>query len=516
MKRKKQLNLVIGVDGGGVKTVAALSDLKGKILSKARSGPSSFIKVGVKETILNITEAIEKILKKDKKGKILSTFIALAAVEENKEMGREIKRILSRQSKLSEIFKGKVVVGSDQIAAFRSATDKKEGVVLISGAGCSAHGWREKGEFKTSGWGYLNDEGSSFWIGQEGLRAANKDLDGRGPKTLIAKLIFRKLRIKNIEDLKKKVYTTDLIKTILSFSILVAKASKRNDRVAKNILIKAGNELALSANTVIKKLNFQKSRFPLVMVGGMFKSKFILDIVKREIKKVAPKVQFIQPKAEPVIGALKLARKKLPKDKVRELGVISKDLDSIIKIAKKSVKEGEIVICPTDTVYGLISDATNEKAVKKLFKMKKRLALKPVPIFVKDVKMAKKFAYINKNQEEFLKKVWPGKITVVLKRRKKKIKLFGVGKDTIALRIPKYKLINELLKKLNCPLTGTSANISGKPALTKIKTVTFQFKNQKFLPDLVLNGGNLRKSLPSTIIDLTKKEPKILRGGNNT
>ncbi len=311
MKEEKQLNYVIGVDGGGSKTLAVLADLEGKILAKAKSGPSSFIKVGIKETVLNITEAIEKILKKQKKGKILSTFIALAAIEENKEMGKRIKRILSRQSKVSEIFKGKVVVGSDQVAAFRSGTDKKEGGILISGAGCSAHGWRGNKEFKTNGWGYLNDEGSGFWIGQEGFRAVNKDLDGRGPKTLITKLIFRKLKIKNIEDLKKKVYTPDLIKTILSFSILVAKVSKRNDKVAKNILIKAGNELALAANTVIKKLNFQKEKFPFILAGGMFKSKIVLDTVKKEIKKVAPKVQFIQPKVESVIGAVKLAIEKL-------------------------------------------------------------------------------------------------------------------------------------------------------------------------------------------------------------
>ncbi len=195
------------------------------------------------------------------------------------------------------------------------------------------------------------------------------------------------------------------------------------------------------------------------------------------------------------------------------LKVSLRTFNKITKEAIKSIKEGEVIVCPTDTVYGLISDATNEKAVKKLFKIKKRLVLKPIPIFVKDMKMAKKFARINKNQEEFLKKLWSGKVTVVLKRRKKKIKLFGVAPDTIALRIPKYKLINELLKKLNCPLTGTSANISGKPASTKIKIVTFQFKNQKFLPDLVLNSGNLRKSSPSTVIDLTKKKPKILRKG---
>jgi len=96
--------------------------------------------------------------------------------------------------------------------------------------------------------------------------------------------------------------------------------------------------------------------------------------------------------------------------------------------------------------------------------------------------------------------------------KKQKIKLFGAAPDTIALRVPKYRLVNDLLKKLNLPLTGTSANVSGRPASTKIKEVISQFENQKFLPDLVLDTGSLKKSLPSTIIDLTKKEPRILRG----
>ena len=303
-------NYIIGVDGGGTKTVAALANLKGKILAKSKTGPSHFIKAGLEETILNITEVIEKVmalLTSSQKREIVSTFVGLTAIEENKEMGQKIKKLLSQQPKISGIFKGKVIVGSDQIVAFRSGTDEKEGVVLISGAGCAAHGWRGKKEAKTSGWGYFNDEGSGFWIGQEAYRAVYKDLDERGPKTLITKLVFRKLKLKNIEDLKKKVYTPDLIKTILSFSTLVDRASKRNDRVAKNILIKAGNELALAANTVIKKLNFQTAKFPLGLAGKMFKSKLVLDTVKKEIKKIAPQAKFIRPKSEPVIGAIKLA-----------------------------------------------------------------------------------------------------------------------------------------------------------------------------------------------------------------
>ncbi len=305
--KKNNKRYVIGVDGGGADTIAVLADLKGKILAESKTGPSHFIKVGLKESILNLAEAIERVLKKNKKGKIISAFIGLTAIEENKEMAKKIKKMLSSKPKISQIFKGKVIIGSDQIVAFRSGTDKKEGVVLISGAGSAAHGWRGNKEAKTSGWGYLNDEGSGFWTGQEGYRAVYKDLDGRGPKTLITKLVSQKLKFKNIEDLKKRIYTPDLIKTILSFSILVDQASKRNDRVAKNILIEAGNELVLSTNTVIKKLNLQKKKFPLILVGKMFKSKIVLNGVKKEIKKLAPRAEFILPKEEPVIGAVKLA-----------------------------------------------------------------------------------------------------------------------------------------------------------------------------------------------------------------
>jgi L-threonylcarbamoyladenylate synthase len=188
----------------------------------------------------------------------------------------------------------------------------------------------------------------------------------------------------------------------------------------------------------------------------------------------------------------------------------------------KIIKQGGVVVFPTDTVYGLLADGTNEKAVKKIFRIKKRPKEKPIPLFVKDIEMAKKFAYINKKQENLLKLFWPGKVTAVLKRprtrtssvrgkKNKKLIIYGVARNTIALRIPNYRLVNVLLKKLDRPLTGTSANISGKPASTKIREVLKQFKNAKEKPDLILNYGNLQFSLPSIVIDLTGKKTRILR-----
>jgi len=189
--------------------------------------------------------------------------------------------------------------------------------------------------------------------------------------------------------------------------------------------------------------------------------------------------------------------------------VDSRNGEKIAKEASKFIKEDKVIICPTDTVYGLLCNAISRSAVAKIFRIKKRPKGKFVPIFVRDLKQAKKLAKINKEQEIFLKKNWPGKITVILERNNKK--LYGVDKKTVALRMPKHKMVNYLSKTTNLPLVGTSANISGKPASTKIKGILEQFKNRKNKPDLVIDAGTLKFSKPSRIIDLTAEKPKILR-----
>jgi N-acetylglucosamine kinase-like BadF-type ATPase len=297
---------IIGVDGGGSKTVAALANLKGKILAKARTGSSHPRNIGIKKAITNIAQTIKKILPKNKK--ISAIFIGIPALEEELKFKKSfIARELLKHKETSSILKGKIAIGSDQLAGFRSGTDKKDGIVLNAGSGSVAHGWRGKKEIKVCGWGYLSEMGSAFFIGQKALQAIFKEIDGRDKKTLLTKLVFQKLKIKTKEELIRLVYTKESMEIIPSFSISCARAGRKGDKVAKNILIEAGKELALSTNTVIKKLNFQKKKFPLVLTGSLFKSKIILETVKKEVKKNASKVNFIKPKEEPVRGAVKLA-----------------------------------------------------------------------------------------------------------------------------------------------------------------------------------------------------------------
>ena len=192
----------------------------------------------------------------------------------------------------------------------------------------------------------------------------------------------------------------------------------------------------------------------------------------------------------------------------------------MIKIIKKNradtneivaaLKNGAVLVLPTDTVYGLVCDATNKKAVEKIYKIKQRPKSNFLPVFVRDIKMAKDLVVVSKESEKTTSKKWPGKFTFIFNRVSRK-KIYGVDKKTIALRIPKYRFLNNILEKFNKPLAQTSANISGQLPSTKIKDMVVSFKNNKIEPDLIVDAGNLPKNKPSIIMDLTSNNIKIIR-----
>ncbi|MDD5731875.1 MAG: L-threonylcarbamoyladenylate synthase [Patescibacteria group bacterium] len=177
----------------------------------------------------------------------------------------------------------------------------------------------------------------------------------------------------------------------------------------------------------------------------------------------------------------------------------SQEIDLIIN----ELKSGSVLVFPTDTVYGLIADASDKEAVEKIFRIKRRELNKPLPVFISSLEMAKELAEVNPEQEKELKEKWPGPFSFVLKRKKYKKELFGLDNETIALRIPDYPLLQKVLTEINIPLVQTSANISGQPATGNIQEIIGQFSNQEIQPDIVFNAGNLPEAKPSTIIDLT-------------
>ena len=176
----------------------------------------------------------------------------------------------------------------------------------------------------------------------------------------------------------------------------------------------------------------------------------------------------------------------------------------------EALRAGKIVVFPTDTVYGLIADATNKKAVTKVFAIKKRPKTKPLPLFVDTIARAKKFASVSKTHEAFLRRRWPGPFTAVLDRKKAGQLLYGVGSKTIALRIPNVLEIRTLIRQLGHPLVATSANIAGRSSCKTIQEVKKQFARRKVKPDIFVDGGTL-PGTPSQIIDMTKSTYIVLR-----
>ncbi|MEA2097783.1 MAG: L-threonylcarbamoyladenylate synthase [Patescibacteria group bacterium] len=191
------------------------------------------------------------------------------------------------------------------------------------------------------------------------------------------------------------------------------------------------------------------------------------------------------------------------------LNNIEKTSDDVANI----LQDGGIVIYPTDTLYGLGANALDEDAIAKVQKIKKQSDNKPISVIAKDIKMVKKIACIDSKVEKILKKVWPGSITIVLRKKDIIPYILTSGEETIAIRISDNKFISTLMEKIDFPITATSANISGKENLLKSTKIIEEFKNSIPYINLFIDARDIKRETASTIIDLTTTTPKILRMG---
>lgn len=195
--------------------------------------------------------------------------------------------------------------------------------------------------------------------------------------------------------------------------------------------------------------------------------------------------------------------------------VLKKDEKKLRKLAVFYLAEGKVIMLETDTVCGLVADAENKKAVKKIFKIKNRPPEKTLPIFSASLSMARKIAKISDKQAKSIGKKWPGKYTFVFDiGNGKKLSRQMIGRDkSVAIRVPKNAFLLSVIEAYKKPLAQTSANISKQPASADISEAIKCFENKRFQPDLVFvsRGGRLPKTGPSTIVDLRNGKGKIIR-----
>jgi len=167
------------------------------------------------------------------------------------------------------------------------------------------------------------------------------------------------------------------------------------------------------------------------------------------------------------------------------------------------LKQGGVVLHPTETCYGLAVDIFNEDALKKLYMLKKTNQLKPVSVIVTDFEDAKNWASVTDKAQELFTKFWPGPYTFLLKRDGSLPQFFCKGATKVGLRNPAYKSVLNVVEKIGHPITTTSANISGRQEAYDVNDFFTQLKsvNSGLQPDLVIDGGFLRTQKPSAIYD---------------
>lgn len=190
------------------------------------------------------------------------------------------------------------------------------------------------------------------------------------------------------------------------------------------------------------------------------------------------------------------------------LNLIESDkIETIVNI----LREGGIVVYPTDTFYGLGANSYLTDAVKKIYTLKRRERLKPIPVVVSDLDMAEDITTDRPLIfQEITKRFWPGPLTIVLKASSKIPEEVQSPAESIGIRCPDLPWLRELIRQGRFPLTATSANLSGQTEITDPNVIKESFSGKV---DLIVDGGNSPGGLPSTVVDLTGERPRIIREG---
>jgi L-threonylcarbamoyladenylate synthase len=191
-----------------------------------------------------------------------------------------------------------------------------------------------------------------------------------------------------------------------------------------------------------------------------------------------------------------------------------KNKKTAIKKVLAVLKNGGLVIYPTETCYGVGGNVTNQAAVKKILEFKGQRGGKPISIAVAGKEMAKKYVEINDTADNLYQRFLPGPLTVVSKSMGKAVRALEAGQGTLGIRIPDYPSVLEIIRRFGRPITSTSANTSGKKTPYCLKDVLkYTSKKRLRLVNLFLDAGKLSYNPPSTVVDTTLNEPKVLRQG---
>jgi N-acetylglucosamine kinase-like BadF-type ATPase len=292
-------DLVVGMDAGGTKTRAFAVTRSGEIVGRGAGGGANLLSSPDPQG--SIAAALREALA----GKVPAA-IVLASAGGEREADRAKGRAILTALVGPEV---PVEVTHDAKAALYAGNPAGCGVVLISGTGSIAYGRNDQGtEARCGGWGYLvGDEGSAVWMGQEGLRAASYDHDGRGSPTRITHHLFEDLGVTDFNGVLPELYgKPHPAPAVLASTRAVARAFADGDAIAVNIVQRGARLLAGMAATVARDLGLDGG--PVYLAGGAFENVRPLEkAVRLELLTALPRAAVEPVHEEPAMGAARLA-----------------------------------------------------------------------------------------------------------------------------------------------------------------------------------------------------------------
>ena len=322
------MEYILGVDGGGTKTVVRIADLKGRTLSEVICKAGNYKSVGIENARGNITQGIitaSSNIKDHKEIFFKSACFGLSGLDSEKDGAVFRKMILIKEIKpLLDL--NKVIFCNDSRIGLEAGSSNKNALMIICGTGSNCFGINEFGvEAKANGWDYiLGDEGSGYDTGIKALRAVMRAHDKRGAKTILEEMILKELLLKNVEELIEWTYSKKFTSDrFASLARVVCMAAEQNDRAAINILKKQTDEALISISSVVRQLGISKKSFDVVFVGSLFRcEKYFKAVLESKLMNKFDKIVFKPLKDKPVYGAIKLAIKNIQTHQTQGQGLV--------------------------------------------------------------------------------------------------------------------------------------------------------------------------------------------------
>ena len=306
---------VLGIDGGGTKTVCVVMDEDSYVVSRGESGAANYHSVGEKKAFSSIEEAIKQAIMPLGKIEIRAIGFGLAGVSRPRDF-QVVQGWIDKLSKSDSLnlLWGKCsnyIVHHDAYTALVGGIGKAEGIVVNAGTGTIIFGCNHQGKTKrVGGWGYLlGDRASGYGIALKGMQAALKAHDGLGDSTSLLQDFPSHLGLESIQDLVEAIYQQKWSASkIAALAPLVDAAAVRGDQIAEKILTEAIAELVQGTKIVSKNLFVDYQKVEIVTTGSVWKCAYpFRQQFESSLSKFFPNAQVISPRNEPAYGSAWLA-----------------------------------------------------------------------------------------------------------------------------------------------------------------------------------------------------------------